>query len=412
MKQDNRDQGRTPPESVGRGRSRQHALLTMRRLWAGGPSDFGRWDRYQLDPDPLVLHDLNGQELFYQYDVRSGRRIVGSIKTSASRRLGTPVPSIELGPRQWDPEAATKKAQEKAQEQYPKATILGTELVVYGYPKIGVRVNVDDPEAGRRDVIMDVSDMSMVGQYGGDELEGQTAYSFYDEVVQPQEEKRLRRFELAERELDAVGSANDRVVDYDLERGELAELKWALVPQLKLAFLPFISSKVIKYAPRCSPHDCFALYAQKTNVYCAVATGQMILDFYRYYYSQDQIAAAMGTGAGGTSNAGQVAGYQSLTKNCMIATYDSSANWTEAKAEIDANRPLKSGIPGHARACAGWMRQNIFLIGQPPKRWLRIYDPWPWNADICSGGKIVWEDWDTVTHTNFIYLRHRTTSCT
>jgi hypothetical protein len=52
------------------------------------------------------------------------------------------------------------------------------------------------------------------------------------------------------------------------------------------------------------------------------------------------------------------------------------------------------------------MRQNIFLIGQQPRRWLRIYDPWPWNADICAGGQIVWEDWDAVNHTNFIYVRH------
>lgn len=56
-------------------------------------------------------------------------------------------------------------------------------------------------------------------------------------------------------------------------------------------------------------------------------------------------------------------------------------------------------------------RQNIFLVGQAPRRWLKIYDPSPWNEDICQGGKIVWEDWETVTHTNFIYVRHRTTAC-
>jgi len=34
------------------------------------------------------------------------------------------------------------------------------------------------------------------------------------------------------------------------------------------------------------------------------------------------------------------------------------------------------------------MRQNYFIIGQQPRRWLRIYDPWPWNAEICQGGGI------------------------
>jgi hypothetical protein len=411
MKTDYNREDKRPPEPVEHELAMQHAYLTMRRLGAHGPSELGAWASYTLNPEPIVLHDLNGQELFYVYDVMDDERVAGSIKTSASRTLGTPVPSFELGPRRWDSEKATRMALEKVKELYPKAKSLDTELVVYSYPKIGVRVDLDDPELGRQGLILDVSDLSVVERFGSDELEGQTAYSFYREIVAPQAEERLRRYKLSDRELDAAREVNEKILASKITARELTEIKEALLPKIDLIAFPFISSRVIQYAPRCTPHDCFELYGQQTSVYCAVATGQMILDFYRYYFTQDQIAAAMGTGAGGTSNTGQVNGYQSLSNNCLIATYDSSANWSEAKAEIDANRPLKSGIPGHARACAGWMRQNIFFVGQPPKRWLRIYDPWPWNANICAGGKIVWEDWDTVTHTNFIYLRHRTTAC-
>jgi hypothetical protein len=120
----------------------------------------------------------------------------------------------------------------------------------------------------------------------------------------------------------------------------------------------------------------------------------------------------MGTTSGsGTDQSGQIAGYQSLSKNSLEATLDTSADWSEAKSEIDAGRPLKSGIPGHARACFGWKRQNIILIGTTPTRWLYILDPWPWNTDICSGGAVYWENWDSVNHTNFIYVRHRATTC-
>jgi len=118
------------------------------------------------------------------------------------------------------------------------------------------------------------------------------------------------------------------------------------------------------------------------------------------------IPSVIADDAGGTGVEDQATGIESLTNNSFNATVDYSADWAEAKAEIDANRPLKSGIPGHARACAGWKRQNIFIIGQSPRRWLRIYDPWPWNANICEGGAVVWEDWDAVTHTNFMYVRH------
>jgi hypothetical protein len=136
----------------------------------------------------------------------------------------------------------------------------------------------------------------------------------------------------------------------------------------------------------------------------------MILDFYKYHYTQDEIATAMGTGSSGTGNGGQVAGYESLSHNCLDATYDSSADWSEARNEINANRPVKSGVPRHARAVAGWRRENFTWPGRSKKRWLKVYDPWPWNANICEGGDIYWEDWETKTHTNFIYVRHRTTT--
>jgi hypothetical protein len=88
---------------------------------------------------------------------------------------------------------------------------------------------------------------------------------------------------------------------------------------------------------------------------------------------------------------------------------DESADFAEARAEIDANRPFKSGIPGHARVGAGYERSwSWSMLGFD--RSLLVYDPWPWNADICDGGAITWEDWDTVNHTNFIYVRHRTTT--
>lgn len=411
MNKDYNSTGKQPREAVNQERAMHHALLTIRRLWAGGSPEFATWGRYKLNPSPLTLYDLNGQELFYEFDILEEDRLVGSVKTSASRTLGTPVPTIELGSRGWDPDHATRESQALAKKLYPKATLLGSELVVYGYPKIGVRVDLEDPKKGRQSLIFDVSDMGMVERYGSDELEGRTAYSFYQEIVEPQVDERLHRYELADRELDAAQAVDEKILARSLTARQLPAIKKAILPVSDLVIIPFYSSRTIRYAPRCTPHECFALYAQQTDVYCAVATGQMILDFYRYYYSQVQIAAAMNTGAGGTTNSNQVDGYHSLTHNCMVATFDGTADWAEAKAEIDANRPLKSGIPGHARACAGWMRQNIFFIGQPPKRWLRIYDPWPWNADICSGGKIVWEDWDTVTHTNFIYLRHRSTDC-
>lgn len=388
-----------------------HARLAIRRNWAGGVPGFEQWFAVELDSKPLVLHDLNGAELFYEFTARRGKQIVGSIKASASRILGVPVAAVEMGARRWDPERATREARERALANVQKGKVTGTELVCFSYPKVGVRVDVDDPQ-GTRSVIYDVSDLSEVRTFGADELEGNTSWSFYAEVAEPRAEEKAQRWRLAEQELEAVRKRGRGAFATAFTDRELDKLRDLVIVKSRYPFISLYSSRVLKYGPRCSPHDCFMLYSQQTNVFCAVATGQMILDFHRWPYTQDEIAAGMNTGAGGTSNPDQVAGYESLTRNTMTATYDTSANWAEARSEIDANRPLKSGIPGHARACTGWKRQNLFLVAQQPRRWLQIYDPWPWNADICQGGANVWEDWDTVTHTNFIYVRHRTSVCT
>jgi hypothetical protein len=396
---------------VEKNRAMEHALMTFRRAWAGKVAGFESWGAVELDPDPLVIYDLNGEPLFFEFSAMDGKKPFGRIKTAATKRIGATVPTVEFGPRPWDPARGTAEAKKKAKKLYPQAKIEGVELVCYSYPKIGVRVELKGKKLGEKSLIFDIADGTLVTRFGADEPEGQTAWSFLDQITPWQAEEQIRLWDLRDEERKVARTKTRKLFARGFTAKEAEKVKKTfLVPSKYI--IPFFSSKILKFSPRCDTHDCFELYGQKTSVYCAVATGQMILDFYRYHFNQDDIATAMGTGAGGTSNSGQVAGYQSLSKNCLVATYDTSAAWSEAKAEIDANRPVKSGIPGHARACAGWKRQNIWIIGQPPKRWLQIYDPWPWSADICAGGQVYWEDWNTVTHTNFIYVRHRATTCT
>lgn len=407
---DMRQESREPRSAVSKDRAMEHGLLTIRRAWAGEVPEFEGWGGFELDPEPLIIRDLNGQTLFYEFGVMQGNKLVGSVKTSASKIIGSAVPTVEFGPRGWDPDKATSAAKNEVKKRFPKAKITETELVCYSYPKIGIGVYVEDPEHGSQSLIFDVSDLSSVEEFGVEGLEGSTAWSFYQEMAELNASDRERRWELADRELEAARSATPRIFDRAFTAREAGELRPTFIPRPRYPILPFYS-RTLRCSPRCRSNECFPLYAQKTNVYCAVATGQMILDFHRFYYSQDSIAAAMGTGSGGTSNPGQVQGYEKLSNYCLDATLDVTANWSEARNEINANRPLKSGIPGHARACCGWKKQGIYRIDQKPKVWLKIHDPWPWNANICRGGRIYWEDWDAVNHTNFIYVRHRATPC-
>ena len=84
-----------------------------------------------------------------------------------------------------------------------------------------------------------------------------------------------------------------------------------------------------------------------------------------------------------------------------------SADWAEAKAEIDAELAAQERYPrSRARVRADGSARTSFSWARRREGGFAIYDPWPWNANICQGGNIVWEDWDSVTHTNFIYVRH------
>ena len=102
----------------------------------------------------------------------------------------------------------------------------------------------------------------------------------------------------------------------------------------------------------------------------------------------------MGTTTSGTSMSGQLDYYTGNRPDCLdkSGSYDDyDCTWVKAKDEIDANRPLKSGVPGHARACAGWWSDGT--------NYLYIYDPLPVNQ-----GEIYWESWGSIEHTNYIYV--------
>jgi hypothetical protein len=396
-----------PRALVDRADALGQAQLAVRRAWAGGIADLQDWGVGEFDPEPLVIHDLNGEPLFYDFTVREGKREIGRTRAAASKLVGSPVVAIERGARGWDAAKAPAMALAAAKKAYPRRDLAAKEFVCYSYPKIGVRIEIDAGKGGN--IIVDVSDGSIVQRFGAEELEGQTAWSFLEQRPPSVLDQQLRRYAEAEQELDLTRKATKEMFATAFSARELTALRPRfLIPSDYVVQL--YSSRVLKYGPRCNAHDSFMLYSQQTNVYCAVATGQMILDFYRRPFEQSAIATAMGTGAGGTSQAGQETGYRTLSNGCLDAWHDYSAEWSEAKAEIDANRPLKSGIPGHARACTGWKRQNFGMIGSTPKRWLQIHDPWPWNADLCAGGAVYWEDWDAVTHTNWCYVRHSTTA--
>lgn len=379
----------------------EHVSLSVLRNSTAGIPILSDWPRCGVKKEPLEICDINGKPLFYDYAIKKGADTVGTVRASASKIIGPPVVAYEIGPRYWSFEAAVQKITPRIKKEYPKLKITGTKLVCYSYPKLGVMFEMVDGNGKKSRLIFDVADYTLISEKPATtKNEGAFAWSFYDAIPEEMRKNRLKRYDLSDKwRLSTPEKARKdiraaRILSSFLDIKEfICKIKINMTKQLQ-----FCSH--YNYNETRS-HHCFVLHAQQVNDYCAVATCQMILCYYRYYYAQDDVAPELGYTAGSGCPSDQSAGYEALTGNHLDATFDSSPTWETAKDQIDALHPLKSGISGHARACAGYSSVWWLCDGVKDKK-LYIYDPWPWNADYKLGGAVYWEDWDSITHTNYV----------
>ena len=368
-------------------------------------SDFAKRKILTLKPRATEIFDPNGQLLFYDFALQSGRTHIATIRAAANSKVGSTVVSVRLGAQKWNLAISKKRISEILSTKFSKFKVSKTLLVCYSYPKIGLMVTLTNGKE-TLEVIFDISDFSIIPDKPQNEnLEGVFSWSFLDSIDRKSVEERKKKY---------LGSAELTKKVFDGESGsekiyQLTDIRNVI--DISQLVLNTRSEKELQFCTHYrhneqGSHHCFILHAQEINDYCSVATAQMILCYYRYYYSQDQIAPSLGYSSGAGCPTDVSAGYEALSNNHIQATFDSSATWTEAKNQIDQLHPMKSGISGHARAAAGYSRNIFMILGSTNNdEKLLIYDPWPWNADLKVGGDVYWEDWDSITHTNFVYTR-------
>jgi hypothetical protein len=363
------------------------------------------WQRATVRKRPISIYDINGKLLFLDYPVARGTEVVGKVRGAASRVLGPAVVSLVRENSPWDYAQSVAKLNARLSKEYRGWKIQSPKLVCYSYPKLGVLYNVINLAGKRLRLIFDVASLDLIPEATPDNknMEGAFAWSYYDMLPDKVRAERLDRYQTLDRRRLEISADTRKELVASRSLMAIGELvidripRWVTVTRQ----LQFCNHSLETEA---RSHHCFSLHGQQVNDYCALATGQMILDYYRYYYTQDQIAPAMSySHAAGGCPSDQGPGYESLSNNHLDATYDSSPSFAESRAQIDALRPFKSGVPHHARACAGYSYTS--QLGSVTSQSLYIYDPWPWNADYKVGGAVYWEDWDAVTRTNCVYAR-------
>jgi hypothetical protein len=394
--------------------ARLHAQFHLYSVVSNRARGVEGWERGRIGR-PTVIYDLSGLPLFYDFPVRRGRVYAGFIRTAANRVLGDPVVSTQVTSLGWDMRIARNELGKLLQGKYPEYSTRRTRLVCYSYPKLALSAELVSPREETKTVLMDVGDFTEIPPEPGpirEEL-GQVPYSLLNEIPEEQEKVGPDNWTKVNRDVEELFRKEGRLDPayvYKLPPRERLEVITKTFVELELITL--YTQRVLDFCCHsgdCKDHECFCLHPQENEVHCARASAQMMLCYWRYCYSQHEIAQAFGVPDDqGTPPGAIVPGLESLTNNCFDATRHGIADWATCENEIKERRPFMSCKWGHARACAGTEKWNIWIANTPQPRQLYIFDPWPPNV-----GAVYWENFNTTIYSTSYgryTLERRTTS--
>jgi hypothetical protein len=342
---------------------------------------------------PLPIHDTNGELLFHDhYLVRDGD-VVGTIRAAANRKLGVQIVAIYHSVPRWNATAGLRMARESFASLHPEARITKMRLVCYAYPKIGVELRFTQKKKEGVE-IFDASSGGRVADSGGEDHQF-TRYSLLERLGRSHHRANIARYEGAQARLAELqsSSAVDSGSGLSAANAQIYLPPW---PLFGVTVGLVLQSPWCPNSPMGNSH-----YAQITDYFCVDASAQMLLEHYGFNYTQNQIAVAMGTTPpSGTTGAGLTSGFQTLTNNDLVLSFDNGQSraqqFQDAVNEVDANRPLFTQVPHHYRVCMGYSTNTgLLAVILGLDQALYIFDPWPWNPNLCEPGSPYWESWST-----------------
>ncbi len=322
------------------------------------------------------IYDVDGLLLFRDQTIDLGSGNEWHVRTAASDLLQMPVWSVAAGPA-LNVEALIEKALAVIRESTDLEPFIAdgeedVRLVAYNYPKLGILCN--SRTAPDVKFVFDIGRRLVIPL----------------DSVEPQENPES---------VTAIWSPYDVVV-----RSTIAHFRWLWKREMDLLPVPpKIGENLRKVIMRAresikeeETSPALILIPQLTPLFCAAATAEMILRQHGIKdKDQNALAYDMDIGPHGAHPDNQVRGINmGLTSRVIRAEPDVTPSFEEAKIEILAERPFKSGYPGHARAVGGFRTE----LGD--KNSLHIYDPYPENQ-----GRILWERWSEKLNRNYMYVR-------
>jgi hypothetical protein len=372
-----------PEPVLDRKTARRLAGYELTALLVAGALPLYVFQKGRIQTRSTSIYDINGQVLFYRFPLSRGRTQLGFADVAASPAFPQPLLSVSHG-QVWDADDLLEKAEAAAHKHKVKFT--SSRFVAYSYPKLAVQFLSERKEV----LLLELFTWAIVPPLRDrrkDEPPGNfERWSLLDELPANRREENSAALRSRLQNWDNVlpRERDQKLVEFNV----LDTVRFENV--IKANLLLHFSSGELHYSPLSSDHHpCYELRGQLTNVWCVAASTQMVLDFYRYNYSQVRIAAEEGLGTLTSPNGlpygneyKVVNTLQKLTSNALTAHLDTSPNWAEFVSEINANRPLISFIPGHSRSVAGYSETSLF--GWFIYQGLLVYDPWPPTTGVIT----------------------------
>jgi Peptidase_C39 like family len=340
------------------------------------------------------VYDLNGEELFLRFPVRKERSGVGHADVGTNPALGAVLVAAAGG--EWNERAILNEARAAIAKQTRRKPA-ALRFVAYSFPKLAVQVGRGKGDEAELYELFTWRPVPRRSDRREDEPPSDfERWSFLEEQAPAQRKRNTSRFQKETAGLDAILERLKRRPD-DL----ISRLVVERVFPFSISDL-FIETSELHYSTRSGDHfTCYELRNQQTSVWCVAASVQMLLDFYRYEYTQVRLAAELGLGTVANPNGlpyardgDVVTVIEKMTSNALDANMTVSPNWSEFRTEIRANRPLVSFIPGHSRTVAGYTRIGLTGFGLVPFRGLLVYDPAPPGIGAITR----WENFDAQSY--------------
>jgi hypothetical protein len=343
--------------------AREHAMIKMIEFTGKGLLD-NNWSDANVSSDPLVIYDINGNKLFYQFTAEKNGRKIGVILSSANKVLGISVKQISE-PYPYDPVNVQSQAKKLTEKNFPDFSVQSIKLVCYNYPSMGIMVHIiNEKTKDQRDIIYDANSLEIISQEKTKREDSVSVRSYFGQIPETAYQENIAHWNLEDTKIQTVITS--------------AKEKNMSVENILSEQIGQTHIRAASYPSGCTDNYCelpkgFPTINQGQYQWCQVATAWVIT---KYYYPTNtrtlaniatkmQIPDTQHSATADNELSYYISSYQGgaatggLGKTqSYYRTTNPSLTYETVRTEILLQHPLKVGYNGHSRACIGYSRNS------------------------------------------------------